>query len=58
MVGLLVMVVEYCHGGGARCLSDRIVQTHERAMNGETSSLDRQQDLALGVHWAFDLPHA
>ena len=47
VVPLLVVVVEYCHGGGARCLSDRIVQTHERTMNGETARFARYAALLL-----------
>lgn len=47
-VGSVVMV-EYCHGRGARHLSDRILQTHQRTMNGESSSLDdRKSDRAAG----------
>jgi hypothetical protein len=44
-----VVVVDYCHGRGARCLSDRIVQTHQRTMNGETSSLDDRRPSPFSI---------
>ena len=48
-VGLVVMV-ESCHGRGAICLSDRILQTHQVTVYGETSSLDEVVEEVARLH--------